>query len=32
LAEGMELRESVVSYNPLFEAENVDIEAKNRYF
>ncbi|MCF8053192.1 MAG: transposase [Desulfobacterales bacterium] len=32
LVEGMELREPVVSYNPLFEAENADIETKNRYF
>ena len=32
LAEGLELREPVVSYNALFEAENADIEAKNGHF
>jgi putative transposase len=32
LAEGMELRESVVSYNALFEPKKADIEQKHRKF
>ncbi|MCF7981746.1 MAG: hypothetical protein K9K86_07150 [Pseudomonadales bacterium] len=32
LAEGMELREPVVTHNALFVAENADIDAKIRHF